>query len=154
GKGRRDDAGPPAARGPRHQPRPLEANLLRIILDHPAWAARLPVDLIPSGSDEGRALIAIIDAVSVGDLGSQSALGTLLEHFRNSPHAATLTRMCAEQTDVIDESVIETVFHDTVHALHAKALDDEFTRLAARAGELSPDEKRRYAQLLQQKRRN
>ncbi|MEZ5626527.1 MAG: DNA primase [Rhodocyclaceae bacterium] len=154
GKGHRDDAGPPAARGPRHQPRPLEANLLRIILDHPAWAARLPVDLIPSGSDEGRALIAIIDAVSVGDLGSQSALGTLLEHFRNTPHAATLTRMCAEQTDVIDENVIETVFHDTVHALHAKALDDEFTRLAARAGELSPDEKRRYAQLLQQKRRN
>ncbi|MCZ4304260.1 DNA primase [Zoogloeaceae bacterium G21618-S1] len=155
GKGRRDDAGPPAARGPRHQPRPLEANLLRIVLHHPAWAARLPVDLIPAGSDEGRALIAIVDAVSVGDLGSQSALGTLLEHFRNTGHAATLTRMCAEQgDDVIDESVVETVFHDTVHALHTKALADEFNRLAARAGELTSDERKRYVQLLQQKKRN
>jgi DNA primase len=153
GKGR--DAGPPAARGPRHQPRPLEANLLRIVLNHPAWAARLPVDLIPASSDEGRALIAIVDAVSVGDLGNQSALGTLLEHFRNTSHAATLTRMCAEQADeVIDETVVENVFHDTVHALHTKALADEFNRLAARAGELTPDERKRYVQLLQQKKRN
>ncbi|MBT0962048.1 DNA primase [Denitromonas iodatirespirans] len=155
GKGRRDDAEPPAVRGPRHQPRPLEANLLRIVLHHPAWAARLPVDLIPPGSDEGRALIAIIDAVSVGDLGNKSAMGTLLEHFRHTPHELTLTRMCAEQAeDVIDEAVVETVFHDTVHALHAKALEDEFNRLAARAGELTPDERKRYAQLLQQKKRN
>ncbi|HQU90495.1 MAG TPA: DNA primase, partial [Denitromonas sp.] len=114
-----------------------------------------PVDLIPAGSDEGRALIAIVDAVSVGDLGSQSALGTLLEHFRNTDHAPTLTRMCAEQADeVIDEAVVETVFHDTVHALHTKALADEFNRLAARAGELTPDERKRYVQLLQQKKRN
>ena len=155
GKGRRDEAGPPAVRGPRHQPRPLEANLLRIVLHHPAWAARLPVDLIPPGSDEGRALIAIIDAVSIGDLGNKSAMDTLLEHFRHTPHELTLTRMCAEQAeDVIDEAVVETVFHDTVHALHAKALEDEFNRLAARAGELTPEERKRYAQLLQQKKRN
>ncbi len=155
GKGRRDDAGPPAARAARatSHGRSRPTCCASSSTTRPGRRA-CRFDLIPSGSDEGRALIAIIDAVSVGDLGSQSALGTLLEHFRNSPHAATLTRMCAEQTDVIDESVIETVFHDTVHALHAKALDDEFTRLAARAGELSPDEKRRYAQLLQQKRRN
>ena len=113
------------------------------------------MDLIPPGSDEGRALIAIIDAVSIGDLGNKSAMGTLLEHFRHTPHELTLTRMCAEQAeDVIDEAVVETVFHDTVHALHAKALEDEFNRLAARAGELTPEERKRYAQLLQQKKRN
>jgi DNA primase len=38
--------------------------------------------------------------------------------------------------------------------LHTKALADEFNRLAARAGELTSDERKRYVQLLQQKKRN
>ena len=142
-----------APRGaPRRPPSPLERILLRIVLQHPPWAARLPADLIPDSSAEGRALIAIIDAVSIGDLGQESALGTLLEHFRNTPHVETLTRFCTEPAEeVIDDDVVETLFHDTVHKLHAKVLQDEFDTLAARADQLTTEEKHRYVQLLQQK---
>ncbi|MCB1960763.1 MAG: DNA primase [Rhodocyclaceae bacterium] len=150
---RRASAPPP--RSPRRAPTPLETTLLRIILQHPAWAARLPADLIPDASDEGRALIAIIDAVSIGELGSASPLGALLEHFRDTPHSPVLTRLCTAQSDAtIADEVVETLFHDTVNKLHGKALDDEFNALAARANALSAEERKRYAQLLQQKHGN
>ena len=145
-------ANAPPRRGPRHAPSPLERILLRIVLQHPAWAARLPADLIPDRSEEGRALIAIIDAVSIGDLGQETALGRLLEHFRDTPHVETLTRFCTEPPEeVIDDDIVETLFHDTVHKLHAKVLQDEFAALAARADQLTAEEKHRYVQLLQQK---
>ncbi len=142
----------PPRRGPRRPPSPLERILLRIVLQQPSWAARLPADLIPDGSAEGRALLAIIDAVSVGDLGQDTALGRLLEHFRSTPHIDTLTRFCTESAEeVIDDDIVETLFHDTVQKLHAKVLQDEFDTLAARADQLTPEEKHRYVQLLQHK---
>ena len=147
--------GAPPTRSPRRAPAPLETTLLRIILQHPPWAARLPADLIPDASSEGRALISIIDAVGVGDLGGNSPLGALLEHFRDTPHSDTLNRLCAAQNDdAIADDVVETLFHDTVSKLHAKALEDEFGALAARASTLTTEERRRYAQLLQQKHGN
>jgi len=146
---------PPQARAPRRPPSPLETSLLRIIVRHPAWAARLPAELIPDASDEGRALIGIIDAVSVGDLGNDTRLGTLLEHFRGSAHESILTRFCVEEADdVIDDEVIETLFLDTIEKMHAQVLQEEFASLQARAANLSPEEQKRYAQLIQQRHGN
>ncbi len=152
---RRGKSAPPPRRAPRRPPSPLESTLLRIVVRHPAWAARVPAELIPDASDEGRALIGIIDAISIGDLGADTRLGTLLEHFRESPHAETLTRYCVEEADeVIAEDVIETLFLDTLQKLHAQALQEEIATLAARAAELNPEERKRYAHLIRQRQGN
>jgi DNA primase len=146
---------PPRPRAPRRPPTPLETTLLRIVVRHPAWAARLPAELIPDASEEGRALIGIIDAISVGDLGTSTRLGTLLEHFRQSTHYDILTRFCAEEAeDVIADEVAETLFLDTIQKLHAQVLQEEIDALAARASRLSAEEQKRYAQLIMQKRGN
>ncbi|WP_227816552.1 DNA primase [Nitrogeniibacter aestuarii] len=151
----RKGAPPPRPRGPRRPPSPLETTLLRIVVRHPAWAARLPAELIPDASDEGRALVGIIDAISVGDLGNDTRLGTLLEHFRNTPHEPVLTRFCVEEADeVIADDVVETLFLDTIEKMHAQVLQEEFASLQARAASLSPEEQKRYAQLIQQRRGN
>ncbi|QID18948.1 DNA primase [Nitrogeniibacter mangrovi] len=153
-QGGRKTAAPPQ-RAPRRPPSPLETTLLRIVVRHPAWAARLPVDLIPEASDAGRALIAIIDAISVGDLGNDTTLGTLMEHFRDTPHQATLNRFCVEEAEeVIADEVVETLFLDTIHKLHAQTLQEQIEALAARAASLSPEERKRYAQLIRQRQGN
>jgi len=153
--GRGRQFAPPAPRAPRRPPTPLETTLLRIVVRHPAWAARLPIELIPDASLEGRALIGIIDAISVGDLGGSTRLGTLLEHFRQSPHHDTLTRFCVEEADdVIAEDEVETLFLDTVRKLHTQVIQEEIDALAARADSLTPEEQKRYAQLIMQKRGN
>lgn len=144
----------PRPRTPRGAPAPLETTLLRIVVRHPAWAGRLSAELIPDSSEAGRALIGIIDAISVGDLGADTTLGTLLEHFRDSPHAPTLTHFCVEDEEVIAEDVVETLFLDTIEKLHAHALQDEFEVLQGRASSLSPEERKRYAQLIRQRRGN
>jgi DNA primase len=65
---------------------PLTAieTLLKLVIQHPVWAARLPIDLLPDDSPEGLALRAIVDALSVGDLPTHG-IGALLEHYRGSP---------------------------------------------------------------------
>lgn len=63
--------------------------LLKLVIQHPVWAARLPIDLLPHDTPEGLALIAMTDAMSVGDLPTHG-LGALLEHYRDTPHAPVL----------------------------------------------------------------
>jgi DNA primase len=60
------------------------SRLLKLVIQHPVWAARLPIDLLPDDSPEGLALRAIVDALSVGDLPTHG-IGALLEHYRGSP---------------------------------------------------------------------
>lgn len=138
----------------RQRPTTPAATLLRLVLHHPTWAARLPVDLVPAGSDEGRALIAIIDVTSTGDLVTHAGLGGLVEQFRETPHADTIARVAGELVDAeFDESVIETLFEDTLRKLQADALAREIAALTARErdGGLSPLERSRLAELLIEK---
>ncbi len=147
-----------AARSPRQaspvrRPPPSTISaLLRLVLQHPALAARLPIHLIPDNTDEGRTLIAIIDLVELGE--SVTGLGALSERFRDTPHGETLDRIAASLIDTeFDPSVVEPLFEDTLRKLQTAAITQGIIELQelARTGTLSPSEQRRLTDLLKEK---
>lgn len=144
---------PSLGRG-RHKPAAPVAALLQIVLHHPAWIARLPVDLIPTDAPQGRALVAMIDALSIGELEIGRGLGALVEHFRNSEYAAILNKAAAELVGTdYDESVIETLFDDTLRKLQADVVSNEIIALTRQSREiaLTSLEQQRLAELLLEK---
>lgn len=137
----RDEEPPPwsgsrPARPPQHRrPRPTSpiAALLRLALQHPGWLARLPVDLVPGDDEHGRALIALIDAMSIGDVDPTWGLGTLVERFRNTPHGDTLSAVAAELVDSdYDEATAEDFLEDTVRKLQIDAIEREIRAVTER----------------------
>ncbi|HJV26332.1 MAG TPA: DNA primase [Aromatoleum sp.] len=143
---------------PRGRQRPPSAidTLLRLVLHHPTWAARLPVDLVPDDTAGAKALVAIIDTMSTGDLVTNGGLGALVEQFRDTPHSETIARVAGELVDAeFDEAVIETIFEDTLRKLHADAIAREIGELTLRerSSGLSPVERGRLAELLMEKRK-
>ena len=90
----------------------------------------MPVDLVPSDSPEGLALIAIIDLLSLGEPIPAGGLGALIERFRDTPHAETLSRVAAELVEAeFDEAVVEVLFEDSLRKLHADSLAAEIATL-------------------------
>ena len=135
---------------PRQAPQSAIETLLKLVVQHPVWAARLPIDLLSDHSPEGRALIAITDAMSVGDLPTQG-VGALLEHYRDTPHADLLARMAGQLADsAFDDAQIEPLFNDTLNKLEADAISRQIDVLTAREREsgLNPAERRQLAELL------
>ena len=126
-----------------------------MVLLQPAWAGRVPIDLVPDDSEEGAALIAVVDMYSIGELPMRGGVGALLEQFRDTPHEPVLARAAQiMDDDALDESVDETVFSDTLHKLHTESVNREFEALTekARTTALSAEERRRYADLLLERR--
>ncbi|MDD2873470.1 MAG: DNA primase [Azoarcus sp.] len=139
----------------RRKPPSTIGTLLRLILQHPERAARLPIDLIPDDSAEGRAMIAIIDLVSLGEPVPAGGLGALIERFRDTPHEETLARLGTEQDESeFDESVIEILFEDTLRKLQSDAIAREITELLelSKQGALSTSDRHRLSELLLEKR--
>jgi DNA primase len=140
---------PPQAR-PRPAPNSIEHALLLAVLRRPERAARLPPDLVSRDSAEGEALLALADAVEHADLPCNN-LGLLLEHFRGSPHEATIARLapCIE-AEGDDEGEQEALFGDAVERLRQRDLRRRIDALndKARAGTLSAQEKRSLSELL------
>jgi len=130
------------------------STLLRLVLQHPALAARLPISLIPDNTDEGRTLIAIIDLVELGE--PLIGLGALSERFRDTPHGDTLNRIAANLIESeFDPSAIEPQFEHTLLRLQADALTPEIFELTERGptNPLSPSEQRRLVDLMTEQRR-
>ncbi|MDT3670721.1 MAG: DNA primase [Aromatoleum sp.] len=149
-------SGNAAARPPRGRRKPpsATATLLRLVLQHPVLAARLPVDLVPATNPEGEALVAIIDATSTGDLPANAGLGALVERFRETAHGEVLARCAGELVEAeFDDDIVETLFEDALRKLHADAIAREIEELTAREREtgLSSTERRRLAALLMEK---
>jgi len=143
----------PRPPSPTRRPPPSPtATLLRLVLQHPALAARLPTSLIPNDTDEGRALIAIIDLVELGE--AVTGFGPLCERFRDTPHSETLDRTAASLIETeFDPSIVEPLFGDTLLKLQANIIAREIAELReqARTGTLSATEQRRLADLLKEK---
>ncbi|HQE40996.1 MAG TPA: DNA primase, partial [Zoogloea sp.] len=138
---------------PRRAPQTAVETLLKLIVQHPIWAARLPIDLLPDDTPEGCALIALTDAMSVGDLPTHG-IGALLEHYRDTPHAEILARMAGQLADnAFEDASIEPLFNDTLKKLEADAVSREIDTLTAREREygLDPTERRQLAELLMHK---
>lgn len=132
--------------------RPSTTNtLLRLVMQHPTWGARLPVSLIPDDSAEGRALAALVRIEPAAGGG----LGSVLDRFRGTPHAETLARVAAEMVDAeFDESVTEALFSGAVRKLQSDALRCEISSLLQkdRDGRLTSEDRERMAALLLEKR--
>lgn len=144
------------SRSPRKAPTSTTATLLRLVLQHPAWIARIPVDLVPHDETHGQALAALCDAVSVGELETGGGLAQVVEHFRDSEHHATLSACAAELVGAeYDDSVIETLFEDTLDSLAARRIEQEILGLTAKEREQGLDggERRRLAELIAEKHR-
>ena len=156
GNMRRRHAPAPRPRpGGRRKPPSTASTLLRLVLQHPTWAARLPVALIPADSAEGLALIAIIDLLSLGEPVPAGGLGTLIERFRDTPHGETLSRVAAELVDAeFDEAVVETLFDDTLRKLHADSVGNEIAALLKQDRDrgLDASGRHRLGELLMEKR--
>jgi DNA primase len=136
----------------RRPPPSPTSTLLRLVLQHPGLAARLPVNLIPDDTFEGRALIAIIDLAESGE--AVISLGALSERFRGTPHGETLDRIATSLIDTeFDPSAVEPLFKDTLLKLQTGIIAREIAELEeqARAGTLSPTERHRLADLLKEK---
>lgn len=139
----------------RRKPPSTTGTLLRLVLQHPTWAARLPVSLVPDSSPEGLALIAIIDMLSLGEPIPAGGLGALIERFRDTPHAETLSRVAAELVESeFDEAVVETLFEDALRKLHADSVGNEIAALLQRDRESGLDAagRHRLGELLIEKR--
>lgn len=139
---------------PRSAPSPLVAKLLRLVIQHPSLASKLPPDLIPDTTEEGRALIAIADLVELGE--TVGGLGALTERFRDTPHSDTLNKMATQLADLDefrDPANIEQQFRDTLCNLQIALVDREIKELTERltATALSPVEQSRLAELLREK---
>jgi DNA primase len=142
---------PARGRAPRGAPSPMARKLLRIMVQQPGLAARLPVDLIPPAHAETDALLALVAAVTEGNLAGKG-LGMVLEHFRNTPHETLIDEVLGELTEQeFDEESIEAVFSDTVDRLRETTLQREIKELNAKDGGLTPEDMRRLQQLLAQK---
>ena len=144
---------PAAPRSPRGAPAPLARKLLRLIVQQPGLAARLPADLIPDGQPETETLDALVAAVAEGTL-SGEGFGMVLEHFRGTPHEGLVSEILRELVvQEFDEESIEAVFTDTVERLRQAGIRREIDALNAKnkyVG-LAPEEIRRLQQLLAQK---
>lgn len=143
------------ARGPGRRAPSTTATLLRLVVHHPALAARLPADLLPAETPESRALVAIVDLVSLGEPLPAGGVGGLIERFRDTPHAETLSRVAAELIDTeFDDSAIETLFEDALRKLGADAVTREIDALLALEREqgLSTAERHRLSELILERR--
>jgi len=141
--------------GGRRKPPSTAGALLRLVMQHPTWAARLPVALIPDDSPEGLALIAIIDLLSLGEAIPAGGLGALIERFRDTPHGDTLARVAAELVDAeFDEAVVETLFEDALRKLQVDSIGKEIATLLQHDREQALDAagRHRLGELLLEKR--
>jgi DNA primase len=148
-------AAPRPRSGGRRKPPSTAGTLLRLVMQHPSWAARLPVALVPDDSPEGLALIAIIDLLSLGESIPANGLGALIERFRDTPHSETLSRMAAELVEAeFDEAVVETLFDDTLRKLQADAIGNQIAELLQQDREhgLDTSARHRLTELLMEKR--
>jgi DNA primase len=138
---------------PRSTPSSLARKLLRLIVQQPGLAARLPAELVPGAAPESEALTALVVAVAEGRLAAEG-FGMVLEHFRGTPHEGLISEIIGElAVQEFDEASIEAVFADTVERLRMYGISKEIDALNAKDKSvgLAPDEVRRLQQLLAQK---
>ncbi|WP_313953178.1 DNA primase [Accumulibacter sp.] len=140
------------ARAPRKAPSLLRP-LLRLLLQKPQLAARLPLDLLPDNSAEALA-VRVLCATIAADGAQVLAYPALLEKLRGCEAESLLHHAAAElMHQPFAEDEIDTEFEGAVKQLlegeHKRAfgiLQDKIQRLGV--GGLSSEEKQQYLQAL------
>ena len=129
----------------------LTRNLLRIVLNKPQLAARLPVDLLPD-NPERAALIRLHDLVTANH--ETASYAGLREQLRGLPEESQIEQAASELLgDAFDEGEAEREFKDTLGRLQEGGEKRDFAKLQAKAQQfgvtgLSADEKAAYLEFL------
>lgn len=147
----RQSAAPRGA--PRRAPPPKLKGLLKIVLEKPTWSARLPLEVLDLGGQEGEILRALADAVDHGEL-PRGGMAMVIEYFRGSEHEGFLHGVAEEVlADKRNEEVLEAEFNDHLEGLRQDLVRQEIAALTAKArsGGLDEGERRRLSELLAQK---
>ena len=142
---------PPAPPKAKRAAPSLTRNLLRLVLQNPELAARLPVDLLPDSSERG-ALVRLNEiAASNGD---SLTYATLRERLRGSPEEALVEQVAAEALgSPFDAEEVKNEFEGALGKLRQGGQKRAFAELQARVQRLgvaglTPEEKQDYLRLL------
>ena len=142
---------PPAPAKAKRPAPSLSRHLLRLILQKPALAQRLPLDRLPD-APERSALLRL--AAVVGKLSGHPTYATLREQLRNQPEEAMIEQAAAElmEGDIPDDE-IDSEFEGALLRLSDGARKMAFADLQTKAQRLgvaglSPEEKQAYLALL------
>ncbi|WP_300452061.1 DNA primase [Accumulibacter sp.] len=145
-------ARPAPARVPRQAPSLLRP-LLRLLLQKPQLASRLPLELLPDDSAESRAVRLLCDTIGVGEAATL-AYPTLLEKLRGNEYEQLLQTAAAElMQQPFAESEIDDEFAGTLKQLAGSEQRRAFARLQEKIQRLgvkglSSEEKEQYLQVL------
>ncbi len=146
----------PAALPKSKRPPPsLSKHLLRLVLQAPGLAHKLPVDLLPS-SDERPALVRIHSiANSLHSSSLELSYALLREQIRGTPEEKLIETTAADILDFpLDPDELITEFHDAIRRLEISVEKRSFADLQRKAQHfgvsgLSTEEKQLYLSLLQ-----
>ena len=138
------------ARARRNAPS-LTRHLLRLVLQIPELARRLPVDLLPEAPERG-ALILLHRLA--GNNAEVPSYANWRENLRGTPEGAQIEQAAAETMDSsFDAEEVEAEFRDILEKLEQGNQKRAFAELQARAQRLgvaglTPEEKQEYLRLL------
>jgi DNA primase len=139
----------PAA--PRRVPRAkhsLTRTVIRLVLQKPALAGRLPLELVPEDGAEGSALRYLCRLIGEGELPTAA----VLERLRGGEHEALMRSAVAElMQEPFSEEEVEAEFGGALAQFELRAIDSRLESFKQRAGQLSAEEKQDYLRLLQEK---
>jgi DNA primase len=151
--GIRGYAPPAPPKAPRHAPS-LSRVLLRLVLQKPELAARVPLKQLPVGAERG--MLERI-AQSLALLPPAPSYAQLREQLRGDAQERALDALAGELISMkLDESDVEGEFEAALRQLEVADHKAEFARLQAQArqfgvGGMSVEEKERYLELLARK---
>ncbi len=129
----------------------LTRNLLRIVLNKPQLAAKLPVDLLPD-TPERQVLIRLHELAD--STHEAMTYATIQERLRGTPEHAQIEKAAAELLSLpFAEDEADAEFHDTLEKLQEGGQKRAFAELQIKAQQfgvagLSAEEKLAYLQLL------
>ncbi|MDR2637231.1 MAG: DNA primase [Zoogloeaceae bacterium] len=142
---------PPAPPKPKRPAPSLARSLLRLVLQRPALAGRIPLAQLPQCVERGM-LAAIADTLA--ELPSDPGYAQLREHMRGHPQEKEMDELAGEVMGLqLEEADVEREFSAALQRLQADERQAEFAGLQEKArlfgvAGLSADEKQRYVELL------
>ena len=129
----------------------LTRHLLRLVLQTPELARRLPVDLLPEAPE--RKALALLHRL-VSENSETLSYATLRERLRGAPEEALIEQMAAEILGLpFDAEEVEAEFRDAVGKLEQGGHKRAFAEVQAKVQRLgvaglTPEEKQEYLRLL------
>jgi hypothetical protein len=130
--------------GARRRPPSAINTLLRLVVQHPTWAGKIPAWVVPSDNEEGLALLAVMDLMATLGSAPTGGAGALIERFRDTQHGEILARIVAELVDAeFDEAVVECLFADTLRKVYSDSVGSEIASLLQQDREAGLDETQR-----------